>query len=1058
MPVRPAPSFLEKEARKFGCPPLVTLDGSVGPEQLSYLDVVRARKTAKAKRKVKFLPDAVAEFQGRPLLYMVDGTTATIQGQSIVDLQQLLANRGEHACVAVVKPGQMEVYPVHLDRAHLGKIEPEIILVGDSCAPLFFQSLATGTHRVPGMPEEADYVFESIHTLLEGASSELTSPQNKPLKPLEVLSITGRALFFRFLMDRLIVRAEDLEEICPQVVNADLGDVFSNAAKAAATSAWLDETFNGDLLPLVDGVTTTTSATERRREYLAFYKAAGAATGGRVFEHLQAILRGWEHVGRSNFQYTINWSDLNFAHIPVGVLSQVYETFSHQWDEPNAVETSVHYTPRKIAQLVVTESLAGVKTPSNAHVLDAACGAGVFLVLALRELVRHRWIAEGQRPQKDAIHKILYQQLCGFDVSEHALRLAALALYITAIELNSIHRPPRLHRAPEPLQGIVLHNFDDPSAHTNGRRFVEGSLGSKPGTRFNGRFDVVLGNPPWTPLKPKGEDESEKEIDRARIKALNARFSAQGRQVLRARGLTKEAKTYRNPNNAPDLPFVWRAMEWAKHGGILGFTLDARLILKQEGTYRAAREALFQACAVTGVFNGSDLEETNVWPGMKMPFIAFFARNERPSPGHTFHLLTPVRENALCDRGEFRLDYTSAQTIAATDIKQRPWLLKTLSLGTPLDVEIVETLLRCFGGKTVGSTWISPLFTGRGFSLKPRSPQTAPAWLRELPLFDGPKDTDLLGFDTFKTFEEVHGKNAPYQTCPEEVYLAPLLLIPQTPGEDRSTKKSFRYLEQSLCYNQSTYGYSGGKHPDGRLHLALLHLIAHSNLFRYWCLTRSSRIGASWRTFIKEDLDAFPFPDVAKLTGRQRGEIDRFATALDTALPLDWKPLDTFLLRLYGFTADEQEIIEETVTFHSPYRVARLPAEAPPDPLHLDDFRDRLQALLQPLFALTRQVVEVAVLPKLSGAAEDWLPPWRFVTISLAGLPTTVTPSLLARLIRAAADTSASRIIMRVPGGGLLLGQLNQRRFWTYSRARLCAVHVAREHSDWFPIPKTVAA
>jgi hypothetical protein len=63
-----------------------------------------------------------------------------------------------------------------------------------------------------------------------------------------------------------------------------------------------------------------------------------------------------------------------------------------------------------------------------------------------------------------------------------------------------------------------------------------------------------------------------------------------------------------------------------------------------------------------------------------------------------------------------------------------------------------------------------------------------------------------------------------------------------------------------------------------------------------------------------------------------------------------------------------------------------------------------------------------------------------------------VTATLTARIMRAATTTSASRIIVRVPGGGLILGLLNQRRFWSLSRARLCAVEVAREHSDWFPI------
>jgi hypothetical protein len=1059
MAAQESPSFLERECRKFGFPPLIALDGEPGPAQLSYLDLLRARKTGKAKRQV--LPDAVAEFQGRPLLYLLDGSTNIAERSQLRDLQLLLANRGEHAWVSVVQPGQMTVYPINLEPRELDAADPEIITVADPRCPLFFQSLALSSHSRPGMPGEADYVFNKIHALLQGASAELTGPDRVPLKPLEVLSTSGRALFFRFLNDRGIVRADDLAEICPGVASGDLLDAFSDATKAAATSAWLDETFNGDLLPLVEDVTPETSPQQRRSKYLAFYRAAGKATGGRLFAHLEAILKGWDHVGGSNFQYTIDWNDLNFAHIPVGVLSQVYETFSHQWDEPNAVETSVHYTPRKIAQLVVTESLSQLEHPARAKVLDPACGGGVFLVIAFRELVRHRWIVDNRRPAKDTIYKILYEQLCGFDISEHALRLAALGLYITAIELNSIYRPPSLHRAPKPLQGTVLHNFDDPDGHAGRRRrFVAGSLGSRPDKEFDSRFDVVFGNPPWTPLSPQGDTAADKAADNARIKAHNKQFTELGRSVLKSRGLHELARSYRNPNNVPDLPFIWRAMRWAKPGGTIAFTLDARLVLMPTGTFRDAREALLQACSVTGILNGSSLEKTPVWPGMDKPFIIFFARNEMPLAGHSFYFATPVRDTALSSRGEFLLDYTSVQTIPVKKVLQRGWLLKALTVGTSLDVEVVEKLQTSFGGRTLGNTWTPPLFSGRGFSLNPRPiERKAPRWLQDLRLFDIPAQPTLPTVSTARTFKGAYGDSAPYQTCGEEIYLAPLLLIPQSPGEDRSTPKAFLSETESLCYDQSFYGYSGGEHPDSKIYLSLLYLVMHSELFRYWCLVRSSRIGASWRTFIKDDLDSLPFPDAEQLKSGQRSRIEELTSQLRSGRLQDWDSLDTFINGLYGLSTSDAEVMNDTVTFRSQYRASRLPAEQKPEADEVKAFCRRLRELLQPLFSLTSQELEVhPITPVLNDNA-----PWCFASISLAGQSPVSGQSqrgvsgLIARIMRTAAKTSASRVIVRIPKEGLVLGLLNQRRFWTYSRARLCAVEVAREHSDWFPIPAAAA-
>ena len=123
----------------------------------------------------------------------------------------------------------------------------------------------------------------------------------------------------------------------------------------------------------------------------------GADTKQEVFRHLQAILRGWKSYGRS-FQRRIDWDDFKFEHIPIGVLSQVYETFSRQWDGEHAKKMSAYYTPKNIAKCLVEEAFGGMEEPVGARVLDPACGAGIFLVLAFRKLAHARWEKDGRRP------------------------------------------------------------------------------------------------------------------------------------------------------------------------------------------------------------------------------------------------------------------------------------------------------------------------------------------------------------------------------------------------------------------------------------------------------------------------------------------------------------------------------------------------------------------------------------------------------------------------------------------------------------------------------------
>ena len=48
---------------------------------------------------------------------------------------------------------------------------------------------------------------------------------------------------------------------------------------------------------------------------------------------------------------------------------------------------------------------------------------------------------------------------------------------------------------------------------------------------------------------------------------------------------------------------------------------------------------------------------------------------------------------------------------------------------------------------------------------------------------------------------------------------------------------------------------------------------------------------------------------------------------------------------------------------------------------------------------------------------------------------------------------ATGRVVLHIPQGGLLVGILNQRRFWTRSRARLCSLHIEQHRLDAFPVP-----
>ncbi len=142
------------------------------------------------------------------------------------------------------------------------------------------------------------------------------------------------------------------------------------------------------------------------------------------------------------------------------------------------------------------------------------------------------------------------------------------------------------------------------------------------------------------------------------------------------------------------------------------------------------------------------------------------------------------------------------------------------------------------------------------------------------------------------------------------------------------------------------------------------------------------------------------------------------------------------------------------VTFCGPYRTVRELAEQPAEHEDLELFRGYLEEMLQPLFQVADQRCVVTTLPKVLATGE-WMPSWRFASITLAGDELPDVSKSLKKLMGEANKTGASRIVLHVPSGGLVVGILNQRRFWTCSRARLCSLHIEEHHMDAFPIPKS---
>lgn len=526
---------------------------------------------------------------------------------------------------------------------------------------------------------------------------------------------------------------------------------------------------------------------------------------------------------------------------------------------------------------------------------------------------------------------------------------------------------------------------------------------------------------------------------------MNAEFTAISRRALKARKCLGTADDYENPDHNPDLPFLWRATEWVRPDGLIAMALPARIILKQGGKGKEARDAVLQALAVTGILNGSDLEETPVWPNMKLPFMLFFARNAVPKPDHSFHFVTPTRENRLSSIGQFRVDYKSAEMVSVQDVIDKPWLLKALGVGTALDVDVIERLPH----NSVREFWRSEhLYSGEGYHLGPGLKQYPADHLVQLRDLEVPES----GFgipDDLEIWGERHQRHTAHMPRNPELYKPPLAIVPQAQGEDRDTPKAFLSLTSSLAFSKSFYGFSAAGAEQGDTVSALIYLLVHSLLFQHFCLMRSSRQGASYRTILKEDIESFPFPDPRRLPSKLRARILNLARSLERD-EQPWDEIDELIFEICGLDEHDEVVVRDTVTYCGPYRSVRERAESPITPDNSKSFCEYLEAMMQPLFGLTDQRVVVQPVDQDPG----WgIPAWQFVTVAMSNQGLMNWKGFLTKVTAEANKTGASRVVVRIPqAGGLLIGILNQQRFWTRSRAWLCSLHIEQDHLNAFPV------
>ena len=972
------------------------------PELLPYATLLTARRDRNA---TLGMVEAVYEWQGAPLVFLVDADSVENDDQLQL-IRRLLAMRGDAPYLGVVAPGSLRIYRIALDRKSLRRARIGSEDWGGARSTVFAR---LGNVRPEAAITNRGWISNVVLNLLSGATTRLIDEFK--VSHEDAISLVGRALFTRFLADRSLLPEGRSEP-------GTAASLFDTREVAEKTSDWLDTTFNGDLLPLSVGIFDLLPV----QAYGVLGDVLRRAPDGQLF-------LGWEE----------KWGNLDFAHIPVGVLSQAYELYLREHAPTKQKSEGGYFTPRPIADLMVRASFRALErrdTGESVRVLDPAVGGGMFLLTAFRELVAEHWRANGRRPDTHMLRRILYEQMVGFDINEAALRFAALGLYLLSIELDPNPRPVDKLRF-ERLRGTVLHQVKG-EGEKEGTAL--GSLGSRVGEEHKGRYDLVVGNPPW----PSGTKLPEWN----RVCETVARIAAD-------RGIANAKPPL--PNEVLDLPFVWRAMEWARPDGQIAFALHARLLFQQGDGMPTARQALFEALDVTSVVNGVELRQTKVWPQISAPFCILFATNRTPGVEAGFRFISPRIEYSLNSAGGMRIDAVNADIVPSRQLVDTPEILKILFRGSRADLGIVERI-RAQGHPTLADFWREMIgVTGRG---QLRGSGNGYQRLRESSQAgqtrDGSPGADashlqgrreimhksfrsiLVDNETLNTFslDRVHRPRS------EDLFSGPLLIVYQSPPSAASRIR-VAISDEGVVFSETFYGYSARSHPDAALLVRYLALVLGSRLVVWFALVTSGKFGFERDVIEKATLDRIPLPDFNKLETARRREVAMLVSGLQSGR-VTWAMVDEWVWDLYGLGKRDLQVIRDTLEFNLPFAANKRHAQAIPSPAEREQFCEVLRTELRPWCDRFGSTLVVDEIPPLA------MSPWQAIAVRPARRESedTVPASHWEGLVRAADEAAASEMLVDNGSDGLLIARLAQRRYWSETQARLLAQRIAWSHVE----------
>jgi type I restriction-modification system DNA methylase subunit len=187
--------------------------------------------------------------------------------------------------------------------------------------------------------------------------------------------------------------------------------------------------------------------------------------------------------------------DFRFDIIPIEFISHIYEVFL----EDKQANEGIYYTPPKLAQLIIDDTIT-----KNGKVLDPACGSGMFLILAFRNILEKSQSKKNQSVSEKIKTRInlLKKYIFGIEKQYTAWRLTIFSLYLEI--LKDIPANEITEYIKQRIENGNIKIFADFSDNIRCGNSLEIK---KENSHFtNQTFDFIVGNPPFFQISKKDNE------------------------------------------------------------------------------------------------------------------------------------------------------------------------------------------------------------------------------------------------------------------------------------------------------------------------------------------------------------------------------------------------------------------------------------------------------------------------------------------------------------------------------------------------------------------------